>query len=131
MIGLDTNVVVRYLMQDDPGQSARATDIFENRLTEEQPGFVSVVVVAEMAWVLQRSYGLGSGEIAAAVERLLQTDTLIIENEKEVFTAMSALKKGTGELADALIGTLGSKAGCNYTLTFDRKAARLPHFKAL
>lgn len=120
MIGLDTNIVVRYLVQDDPIQSAKATEVFEH-LTLENLGFVSIVAMVETVWVLDRAYGLETREIAAAVERLLQTEVLAVENEQEVFTAMIALKEGTGSFSDAIIGALGVKAGCAYTLTFDRK----------
>lgn len=68
------------------------------------------------------------GDIAEAIEQILQTDTLVVENEQDVFAAMTALRNGHGEFADALIGALGAKAGCARTLTFDRKAARLPGF---
>ncbi|HKO09435.1 MAG TPA: type II toxin-antitoxin system VapC family toxin [Alphaproteobacteria bacterium] len=128
MIGLDTNVVVRYLAQDDPVQSPKATELIEGRLTEEDPGFVSVVAMAETAWVLERAYGLADAEVAAAIERVLQVDVLLVENEQEVFTAMIALKEARGSFADALIGALGASAGCSRTLTFDRKALRLPGF---
>ena len=93
MIGLDTNILVRYLTQDDPIQSARATDIIERRLTEENPGFVSIVAMVETVWVLDRAYRLAANEIAAAVERMLQTDVLVVENEQEVCSEMIALKK--------------------------------------
>jgi predicted nucleic-acid-binding protein len=128
MIGLDTNILVRFMTQDDPQQSALANDVFQTRLTEEEPGFVSVVAVAEMAWVLDRSYRLPDKDVAAAIERVLQTDNLIVENEQAVFTAMIALKEGLGTFADALIGALGAHAGCRCTLTFDRRALRLPEF---
>jgi predicted nucleic-acid-binding protein len=128
MIGLDTNILVRYLAQDDPVQSPQATALIERQLTEEAPGFVSVVAMAETAWVLERAYGLADGEIAAAIERMLQTEVLVVESEQEVFTAMIALKEGRGSFADALIGAIGGKAGCSHTLTFDQKALRLPGF---
>ncbi len=128
MIGLDTNILVRYLAQDDPVQSPKATEIIERRLTEDNPGFVSVVTIVETAWVLDRAYGLADQGIAAAIERTLQADVLVVENEQEVFAAMISLKKGIGPFADALIGALGTRAGCSRTLTFDRKAARLPGF---
>jgi predicted nucleic-acid-binding protein len=128
MIGLDTNVVVRYLAQDDPIQSAKATQIFERRLTEQVPGFISLVTMVETVWVLDTVYGLTAREIAQAVERMLQADTLLIQNEQEVFTAMSALKSGQGSFADALVGALGKGAGCGSTLTFDKKAGRLEGF---
>ena len=128
MIGLDTNILVRYLTQDDPIQSAKATEIIEPRLTSENPGYVSIVAMVETVWVLDRAYGLTAQEIAAAVERVLQTDVLVVENEQEVFTAMIALKEEDGSFADAIIAALGAKAGCSSTLTFDRKARRLSAF---
>ena len=127
MIGLDTNILIRYLTQDDPVQSAKATEILERRLTLKNPGFVSVVAMVETVWVLDRAYGLTAQGIAKAVERLLQVEVLAIEDEQEVFTAMIALKQGKGSFADALIAELG--AGCSRTLTFDRKAVRLPAFE--
>jgi len=129
MIGLDTNILVRYLTQDDPVQSAKATEILERRLTEKSPGFVSVVAMVETVWVLDRAYFLTAQEIASAIERLLQVDVLAIENEQEVFTAMVALKQGRGSFADALIAELGARVGCTRTLTFDQKATRLPGFE--
>jgi predicted nucleic-acid-binding protein len=129
MIGLDTNILVRYLVQDDPEQSARATEILERRLTEKNSGFVSVVAMVETVWVLDRAYFLTAQEIATAIERLLQVDVLAIENDQEVFTAMVALKQERGSFADALIAELGARVGCSRTLTFDRKATRLPSFE--
>jgi len=131
MIGLDTNVLIRYLAQDDPVQSPRATDLIEQRLTEEEPGFISVVAMAEIAWVLERAYGLADRDIAAAIEAILQAELLVVESEQEVFTAMTALKDGSGSFADALIAALGANAGCSRTLTFDRRAQRLSSFELL
>ena len=129
MIGLDTNLLVRYLAQDDPVQSPVATEIFESCLTEENPGFISVVALVETVWVLDRAYGLAGDEIAAALERILQADSLVVENEQEVFQATMALKEGAGSFADTLIAALGTKAGCTHTLTFDKSAAGLPGFR--
>jgi predicted nucleic-acid-binding protein len=131
MIGLDTNVIVRYLVQDDPVQSARATDLLERQLSEHDPGFVCVVVVAEVAWVLERAYRLAPSEIIAAIERVLQADVLVVEKEQEVFTAIAAMRAGLGSFADALIDALNAQAGCACTVTFDRKALRLPGFAPL
>jgi predicted nucleic-acid-binding protein len=131
MIGLDTNILVRYLTQDDPVQSPKATELIEQRLTEQDPGFVSILAMAETAWVLERAYGLADADIAAAIERTLQADVLIVENEQEVFTAMIALKERRGSFSDALIGALGARAGCSGTLTFDQKALRLRGFELL
>ncbi len=129
MIGLDTNILVRYLAQDDPIQSPKATEVIERRLTAQNTGYISVVVMVETVWVLDRAYSLRADEIAAAIERILQTDVFSVENEQEVFTAMIVFKDGRGSFADALIAELSAKAGCSFTLTFDHKALRLPGFK--
>ena len=101
MIGLDTKILVRYLTQDDPIQSPKATEIVERRLTKAKPGFVSVVVMVETVWVLDRAYDLAAQDIAAAIERMLQVEVFVIEKEQEVFTAMVALKQGRGSFAEA------------------------------
>jgi predicted nucleic-acid-binding protein len=129
MIGLDTNVLVRYVTQDDPVQSAQATAWIEERLTPENPGFISVIAMAETVWVLARTYAVADHDIAATIERLLQADVLVVENEQQVFAAMITLKENQGSFADALIAALGVKAGCSCTLTFDRRALRLSGFK--
>jgi predicted nucleic-acid-binding protein len=128
MIGLDTNVLIRYLTLDDPVQSAKAAEVID-RLTPKNPGFVSIVATVETVWILDRAYSLTAQEISTAVERLLPVEVLSIENEQQVFTAMVALKQGRGSFSDALIGELGVRAGCARTLTFDRNALRLPSFE--
>ena len=129
MNGVDTNILIRYLTQDDPIQSPKATEIIERRFTWEHPGFISLVTMAEIVWVLGSVHALEDGEIADTVERMLQADTLRIQNEQQVFTAMISLRRGWGAFADALIGALGAWAGCESTLTFDKKALRLAGFE--
>ena len=131
MIGLDTNILVRYFAQDDPVQSHKATVVMEQRLTEQSPGFVSIVALAETVWVLERSYRLRKQEIAIVIERILGADALLGEHEAEVATALTALWEGRGSFADALVGAINAQAGCSRTLTFDRKALRLPGFDLL
>jgi predicted nucleic-acid-binding protein len=128
MTGLDTNALVRYFAQDDPIQSRKAVEIIERRLTEDEPGFVSVVTMVETVWVLSRVYGLRDHEIVRVVEGMLQSDTLVVQNEQEVFTAVAALRSGRGSFADALVSALGRWAGCTSTLTFDKKAGRMDGF---
>jgi|SRR6516164_4476977 predicted nucleic-acid-binding protein len=108
-------------------QSQKAAEIIQHRLSTEKPGFISVLAIVEMVWVLDRVYGLRDQEIAAALERTLQIDVLLIEHE--VFAAMIALKEGRGSFADALIAALGDRDDCEYTLTFDQKALRRSGFK--
>lgn len=120
MIGLDTNVIVRYLTQADPVQSRIAAELVERGLTVDEPGFVSIVAMVETVWVLERSYSLTAIELSTAIERMLQIDVLDIQHE-QVFTAMIAMKEGRGSFADALIAALGLKAGCLHTVTLDRQ----------
>jgi len=126
MIGLDTNILLRYLAQDDTAQSPRATEIIR-RLTEQEPGFVCLVTVLEVVWVLKSLYKRSSQEIANDIEMLLAADTLEIQNAQEIYTAVVALRNGTGTFEDALIGSLGIWRGCSTTLTFDEKAAHRLH----
>ena len=131
MIGIDTNILVRYLVQDNPQQTERAVAFIDRQLSRVHPGYVSSVTLAETVWVLTRSYAFPDREIADAVERLLQAETLVIQDSDEVFTAAVALRTGRGKFADAFIGALAVSAGCDFTVTFDKKAARLPGFKLL
>jgi len=129
MIGLDTNVVLRYLLQDDPDQARRVNRIVERQLSEENPGFISLVTMLEIVWVLRSLLKRSASEIASHLEGLLAADSLEIQNEQQVFEAVFAIKRGTGEFEDALIGAVNAWAGCSHTLTFDRRATRLPHFQ--
>ena len=130
MIGLDSNVLIRHIVQDDPIQSARASDLLERVLSAGNPGFVSIVTMVETMWVLERVYELEPLELAAVIEALLETESLLVENQHEVFLGMIALKKGEGAFADAVIAALGVRAGCRHTLTFDKKALRISGFAA-
>lgn len=130
MIALDTNLLMRYLTQDDPVQSPKATRIIQ-RLTEEEPGFVSLVTVLEILWVRKSIYKRTPSQIADEIEMILAADTLEVQNEQEVYQAVVALRR-TGEFEDGLIGALGLWRGCSATLTFDVNAAqRLHGFKLI
>lgn len=132
MIGLDTNVLLRFLAQDDPAQSLKATEVIERRLTVENPGFVSLVCILEIVWVLGTLYKRSPAQIADHIEMILAADTLEVQNEQEVYQAVIALRNGSGSFEDALIGALGIWRGCSATLTFDQNAAkRLSGFQLL
>ena len=131
MIGLDTNVVLRYLLQDDPAQAHQANRIFEQVLSEQNPGFINLTTTLEIVWVLRSLLRQTSAQIAIHLENLLAADSLKLQNEQQVFEAIFALKTGTGEFEDALIGALNAWAGCSHTLTFDKKAARLASFQSI
>lgn len=123
MIGLDTNVLVRYIMQDDKTQSALATRLLE-QLTRETPGFVPLVAIVELAWVLSGSYGLDRRQIAAALEALLRTKELVVERAETVWRALRIFASSNADFADTLIERAAAAAGCERTMTFDRAAIK-------
>jgi predicted nucleic-acid-binding protein len=131
MVGLDTNVVLRYLLQDDPKQVRLANHIVDEVLSDRNPGVISLVAVLEIVWVLRSLLKQTPIEIASHLEHLLAADSLKVQNEQQVFEAAFALKRGTGEFEDALIGALNAWAGCSHTLTFDKRALRLPYFQLI
>ena len=111
----------------DVWQSPRATQTITNRLTEEEPEFVSLVAILEVVWVLKSLYRHSREENANDIEMIFAADTLEVQNEQQVYHAMVALRNGTGTFEDALIGALGIWRGCSATLTFDEKAAQRLH----
>jgi len=123
VIGLDTNVLVRYLAQDEPSQSAAATQLLEG-FTAEAPGFISTVTLVETAWVLARAYGTPQPDIAAIIERLLRTQELVVEQSETHYLALGTFRSTTADYSDAVIAQTGKRAGCHETVTFDRRAAK-------
>ena len=123
MTGLDTNVIVRYVMQDDPDQSEIALRLFES-FTPEDPGFISVVALIETVWVLRSFYDASNQQIRRVLEILLRARGVVVERSDLVWLALRAYSKGSADLEDHLIQLLGKAAGCEYTLTFDRQASK-------
>lgn len=122
MIGIDTNVVVRYLVQDDPDQSAMASAVIDE-LTEIDPGYLSLVTIVELYWVLRRAYKVSADRCAELLEGLLNARELRVGLDSTVRTALTASRDGL-DFADAVIVELGRVAGCDHTVTFDQRAAR-------
>ena len=123
MTGLDTNVLVRYVMQDDARQSARATRLIES-FSAEAPGYVPVVVLVELVWVLAGSYALGRAQVAAVLDTLLRSKELVVDRGEPVTQALKRYSTGGADFADALIERLAAAAGCKLTMTFDAGAAK-------
>lgn len=123
MIGLDTNVLVRYVMQDDPRQSPRATRVIES-LSAEEPGFVPVVALVELVWVLSGSYGLGRAQVAQVLEGLLRSKELVVDRAELVTQALNRFGTAGADFADALIERIAAAAGCATTMTFDAGAVK-------
>jgi predicted nucleic-acid-binding protein len=123
MIGLDTNVLVRYIMQDDAKQSALANKLIEG-LTEDSPGYISLVAIVEMVWVLESAYDLTRQQVTAALRSLLSVNVFKIDRVAVVASALRSYAEGTADVADCLIERSSALAGCRCTMTFDRAAAK-------
>lgn len=123
MIGLDTNVLVRYIMQDDPKQSPKANRLIDS-LAAENPGFVPLVAIVELVWVLSSSYGLDRAQVAQALELLLRGKELVVDRTDIVSLALKRFKSGGADFADCLIEAIARDAGCSETMTFDVGAVK-------
>ena len=130
MIGLDTNVLVRYVAQDDPKQSLEATHLMES-LTADAPGFVSIVSVVELVWVLSGCYGSTKGEVCEVLSTLLRTKELVVAQADTVWQALRLFRDSKADFADCLIERTANEAGCSHTATFDQDAARSCGMKLL
>jgi len=122
VIGIDTNVLVRYLTQDDALQSARATTLIEG-FNQSTPGFVAQVVLVEMVWVLSRSYKMKREAIADILETLLRSQELVVEQAAAGLLALATYRETKADFSDALLAQAGLLAGCHETLTFNKAAA--------
>lgn len=128
MIGLDTNVLVRYLVQDDAAQADDAAKLIARHCSKEEPGRISLVVLCELVWVLSRAYRFSASQIAGTLEKLLQTAELDIEDPDTAWVALRLYRLEDAGYADAVIGLRNRQAGCEVTATFDAAAAKLATF---
>lgn len=123
MIAVDTNVLLRYLVEDDPVQAQQARVFFEEVLDDSNPGWISLAVVLETAWVLRQTFRAKPEAVRKVVRDLLVTRQLVVEHP-ELLRAASAVDHD--DLSDAIIHLSGQGAGCSHTVTFDRAFARKP-----
>jgi len=122
MIGLDTNVLVRYVTHDDPAQTVSAVKLIGS-LSPDAPGFVSLVVITELVWVLESAYQFKKKEIEQVLETLLRSKELVIERAEVAWQALRKFDATRADFSDCLIERCGYAAECQYTATFDQKAA--------
>jgi predicted nucleic-acid-binding protein len=122
VIAVDTSVLVRYVMQDDRHQSARANALFETELSDRNPGFLTLVTLAEFYWVLRRRFGVPAARIGEAVRELLAAPAILVE---QIEVVEAALTQQRSDFADCLVHYSGAAAGCERTVTFDRTFARI------
>jgi predicted nucleic-acid-binding protein len=131
VIGLDTNVVLRFLVGDDDVQAERSARVIRQAAARREPLFLNPIVLVEMVWALGSSYQHSRAEIADALEDLLDADGLEIPDRDAVRAAVEEYRTSKADFADALIGRLNQRAGCRDTLTFDRRLKPLPTFRVL
>jgi predicted nucleic-acid-binding protein len=129
--GLDTNVLVRYIVQDDPRQAAVATDFIERQCTAESPCFIGHIVLCELAWVLESNYRQSRSEIADVIEALMQVGQLEVMEPDVVWRALLDYRNSNVDFPDYLLARVNNSQGCTATLTFDKKAGLQPPFQLL
>jgi predicted nucleic-acid-binding protein len=123
MTGLDTNVLVRYIVRDDPGQTERVDTLLQ-KFTPDTSGFISLVALAELSWVLRSYYHMPKAELVVCLKRLSNSRNLILENDAAVRLAISKFVGASCDFADCLIEISGFLSGCSRTVTFDTNAAK-------
>jgi len=129
--GLDTNVLVRYVTQDDAAQAQKATKCITSVCTANDPCQIDRVVLCELVWVLESGYGYPRDQIGAFMESLLHTRQFEFESRDAALAALRHYRQGKADFADALIGAANRNSGCKTTFTFDRRAAGLETFTLL
>jgi predicted nucleic-acid-binding protein len=127
VIGLDTNVLLRYLLKDDAGQAARA----ERELERGDRFLIDGIVLCELVWVLEAGYGFSRADIAAALERIAATAQFEVESQDLVLAALDDFRRSAADFSDCLIGRRNRSRGASETVTFDRTLRGLAGFRLL
>ena len=131
MLGIDTNVLVRYLVRDDEAQFEKASRLIKREIAADAEVLVSLPVLLETEWVLRSRYHFKKAEILAAISGLLDATEIQFEDEAAIEESLKCWADGVADFADCLIGAHNRRLGCRTTATFDQKAARLPTFSSL
>jgi predicted nucleic-acid-binding protein len=124
LIGIDTNVLARYLLDDDPVWSPVATEFVDTRLTPDRPGYVNIITLVELVWTLRRRPDYDRARLAYIIENLLTSDSIVLAEAAAVERALSAFSTGKAGFADYLIAELNEAAGASPTVTIDRQAGK-------
>ena len=124
MIGLDTNVLVRYVLDDDPVWSPAVTRFLDNELSNERPGYINPITLVELVWTLRRRPDYDRNRLSTLIEYLLTSDSLVIGEADAVARALTRFRSGGAGFADYLIAELNEQAGASPTVTIDRKASK-------
>jgi predicted nucleic-acid-binding protein len=129
--GVDTNVLIRFIVRDDADQAAAADRFLEHQCSRDAPCLINRIVLCELVWVLERGYRYRRGPIAGVIDKVLRTEEFRVENAAEAWAALQAYRDGRADFADALIGKTNRALGCSETAAFDRDAGRMEEFIAL
>jgi len=124
MIGLDTNVLVRYIAQDDPVQSPQAVHFIERQCSPDDPGFVGLITLAELVWVSESCYGATKDGVIDLLRRILSTKQLLVQDTEVAWQALRLFERGQADFADYLVERIARAKGCERTVTFDKTAAK-------
>jgi predicted nucleic-acid-binding protein len=130
MIGVDTNVLARFFTEDDPDQVPRAEELLQS-LTPETPGFVSLVSIAELVWILRRRYGWSKIQLIQCLNQMLDSPEFVLEGQTAVTEALRRFTSSKADFADCLIERSGHAGGCHETVTFDVDASRYAGMRIL
>lgn len=122
MIGLDTNVLVRYFVQDDEVHSALASKLIEESVSVSNPGYITLISLIEVVWVLESCYSINKSNLCTMIRMVLETKQFLVEQSDSCYRALKLFEEGNGDFSDALIVTCSKDAGCVETITFDKKA---------
>ena len=131
MRGIDTNVLLRLVLLDEPNQAAAVQRLVRRHAGSREPIFVTSIVLCEFTWVLRRAYRFARTEVADALDRLMASDLLLIEHDESVRAAVDLYRDGPGDFADYLIGAVSHSAGCRDIVTFDHDLRSAPGFTVL
>ena len=129
MIGLDTNVLIRYIVRDDQRQTEAATRLIESKCTSEDPGLINLIVLCELVWVLDRGYKYDRRMVARVVRRILSVKELRVDEAESAWRAIRLYEQGKADFADYIIGLSNQREKAEVTYTFDRKATESDLFK--
>ena len=131
MIGIDTNLLLRLIVNDDERQSLAVERFIQQLTSADAPCYISNIVLVETVWVLETAYGFDRAMVADTLIMLFEVEQFDFESPEDVAAAIEEFRQNRAEFADCLLGRMNLFAGCEYTITFDRKAAKLPGFKLL
>lgn len=130
MIGLDTNVIVRYVTQDDREQFRRSDAVFTVAASSGNKVFINAIVMCELVWVLRSAYKEPRERIASVIEALLETPEVVVEDADLARSALADWQRGQGDFADCFIARRNEHSGCQTTLTFDKALSKSALFSS-